>query len=488
MSTDEKKAESISDVKPTLDVESITASAQEEKFEYTQEEKRLKFKIDRAFLPLIFCILFVQFVDKSALNFANTMGILQSAHLDTSTFGWLGSFFYIGYLVFQVPNHYLVQRLPISKYMGVVLCIWGTVFMSTSQAKSFGALAATRILLGFFEAVTYPCVFILISMFYRRHEQLFYIGYMFVANAISIMFGALIAYGIQFLDGRNGLAAWQYLYLIWGSITFFLGFLFFLFLPDTPKSRWFYLTAEEETIVDERLKDNGQMAGTKFNKAHIFESLREGRYYAHIAIAMLCNLQNGCTTVFSTQIIREMGFNSFQSILLNIPNGACGVILITITTFSCRRFNEYGYVALAMTIVSTIGVLLLAVIPSGTVRLLGIYLTYACTPIYILNQTMINNNVKGFTKKAFFTGSQLIAYSIGNFFGPTFMMGNQGTRYLGGMLGFVGANVIVFILFVYIRWSTVRDQRLRKDTALPSNEREINDLTDREDLTFTYRQ
>ncbi|ORX51922.1 MFS general substrate transporter [Hesseltinella vesiculosa] len=457
-------------------------------FEYSPAEKQLKRKIDIAFLPLIVFILFIQFVDKTALNNANMLGVKKDTGLDTDKFGWLGALFYIGYLAGQVPNNFLVQRLPISKYMGVVLLLWGTTFMATAAAKSFPGLAVSRVVLGLFEATTYPCVFILISMFYRRHEQVFYISYMFLANACAVMVGALIAFAIGGLQGVNGLSAWQYLYLIWGSVTFFLGILFFVFLPDRPESRWFKLTEDEKLIVAERLKDNGQKENTTFNKAHIHEALREGRYYAICAISFFCNLQNGCTTTFSTQIINEMGFSTLQSILLNIANGATGVLLISITMFASRRYNEICYVGMGMVVVAFLGVLLLTVIPSGPVRLLGIFLTYGVTPVYILAQTLINNNVKGFSKKAFYTSSQLVSYSLGNFLGPLFIQANTAPRYLPAMITYDIANVIQLFAFIYIRWSLVRDQRRRSNTAIPGQHDSINDLTDKEDLTFAYRQ
>lgn len=224
--------------------------------------------------------------------------------------------FYFGYLAFQIPNNFLMQRLPISKYMGVILVVWGVSFGCTALASNFGVLAALRVILGFFEACTYPCMFLLISMFYRRHEQVLYFSYMFLANAFATSFGGLIAFGIGYMQGLNGLSAWQYSYIIWGVITCALGVLTFFFLPDQPKSRWFRLTPEEHVIVDQRAKDNGMAADTKFNINHIYEGLKDPRFYCYCALSFLCNLQNGSITIFSSQIIQEIGFTVSNFILL----------------------------------------------------------------------------------------------------------------------------------------------------------------------------
>ncbi|KAI9309366.1 major facilitator superfamily domain-containing protein [Cunninghamella echinulata] len=473
----------------SIDHESLTkTSPKQEKFVYSEAEKRVKRKIDRVFLPLLFMILFTQFVDKSALNGAGVLGIMEDTHITKEQFGWLGALFYVGYIAFQIPNNFLIQRLPTSKYMGIILLLWGVSFTCTFLAKDFGQLAFLRVLLGFFEAVTYPCIFLLISRLYRRHEQIMYISYMFVANASAICLGGLIGYGIGNMHGLHGLSGWQYTYIIWGSITFVEGIIFFIFLPDKAKSRWFSLTPEEERIVDERSLDNGVAENTKFNKAHIWEALRDPKYYCYIFISALCNLQNGSLTVFSSQLIVEFGFTNLQAILLNIPNGLCGCLLIVITTFLSKRYNEICYIGMGMSVVSFLGVLLLDVIPSGPVKLLGIYLAYGCTPVYILVQTSINNNVKGYSKKVFYTSSQLVFYCIGNFVGPLLTFSREAPRYITAMSIYSAANVVIFILYGVIRWKIVRDNRKKQSLDGVSEKSDVvNDLTDVEDSHFVYR-
>ncbi|KAI8081453.1 major facilitator superfamily domain-containing protein [Halteromyces radiatus] len=461
-------------------------------FIYSPAEKRLKRKIDRSFLPLVCIVLFVQFADKSTLNVAAVLGLYEDTHITKNEFALVGSLFYVGYLAFQIPNNFLIQRVPISKYMGLILVLWGVSLGCTALSKGFGGLAACRVILGFFEAVTYPCIFILIASFYRRHEQIFYVSSMFIANAVATALGGLIGYGIGNMQGLNGLSAWQYGFIIWGAVTVTLGIVFFFFLPDHPKSRWFRLTPEESLIVDERMLDSGTAQDTTFNINHVWEALKDPKYYCYCALSCLCNLQNGSLTVFSTQIIQEIGFTNLQSILLNIPNGCCGALLIIISTYLSRRYNEICFVAMGMTLISMTGVLLLGLISHGPVKLLGIYLAYGCTPMYILMQTSISNNVKGYSKKVFYTSSQLVWYTIGNFVGPQ-MMDNQSSPYLGAMLGFTGANIIAFFLYGYVRWSLVRANLRRGFPAKPSAagqfdySKKVDDRTDVEDVSFVYR-
>ncbi|ORX62367.1 MFS general substrate transporter [Hesseltinella vesiculosa] len=473
--------------KISVDQADTQSTTSPKKHVYSPAEKRLKLKIDRLFLPMLFCIVFIQFMDKSILNFAAAMNIMEDTHITSDDFAWLGSIFYIGFLVFQIPNNFLIQWLPIGKYLGGVTIAWGVTFACTALCKDFTGLIITRLLLGMAESVTYPCIFILISTFYRRQEQVVCVAAMFLANAVAIMVGGLIGFGIAHLQGLHGLSAWQYCYIIFGSITFTVGIVFFFTLPDTPKSKWFFLTAEEELLVDDRLKDNGQAVNTTFNKAHVREALAEPRYYAVIAIVFLGSLQNGAFTTFSTQIIQALGFTNFQSILMNIPMGVCSAILICIMTYLSKHFNQICYIAMLSITISFTSMLLLIVLPNTPVKLVGILLSYSGTPTYLLTQTLIINNVKGYSKKVFYTSSQLVSYSLGNFVGPLMMLGGQKPRYFGAMAGYTIANVIQFLLFAFVRWSLTRSLFKRKDVVLHGSDREISDLTDKEDLTFAYR-
>lgn len=103
-------------------------------------------------------ILFFSFVvdaDKAVLSAAAVLGMLEDCNVTQTEYSILGSLFYVGFISFQLPNNYFIQRVPsISRYLGTLLTIWGLVLALTSQAKTFASLAVLRVLLGLFEAAT----------------------------------------------------------------------------------------------------------------------------------------------------------------------------------------------------------------------------------------------------------------------------------------------------------------------------------------------
>lgn len=84
-------------------------------------------------------------MDKSALNYSNVLGIKESSGITLAQFSWLGSIFYLGYLLFQGPSMILIQKLPLSKYIGSVIIAWGLVLTLTYLGHNFSQLAALRL-------------------------------------------------------------------------------------------------------------------------------------------------------------------------------------------------------------------------------------------------------------------------------------------------------------------------------------------------------
>lgn len=47
------------------------------------------------------------------------MGINDDAHLHGNQFSWLGTILYMGILVGEYPTNFLLQKLPVAKYLAV---------------------------------------------------------------------------------------------------------------------------------------------------------------------------------------------------------------------------------------------------------------------------------------------------------------------------------------------------------------------------------
>jgi hypothetical protein len=64
--------------------------------------------------------------------------------------------FYFGFLVWALPTNLLLQRLPVGKYLGSQIFMWGFFLMLQAACKSFTTLAVLRALGGAAEACSDP--------------------------------------------------------------------------------------------------------------------------------------------------------------------------------------------------------------------------------------------------------------------------------------------------------------------------------------------
>lgn len=368
--------------------------------------------------------------------------------------------------------------------------VWGVSLLCMAFAHNFSQLAALRFLLGFFEASTYPCMFLLIATIYRRSEQVILFGVLFMSNSVGMVLGGLIGAGIMEMPTVSNISPWKWAFIIFGSITILMGFLYFFLLPDKPTSKWFRLTEEQKLIIKERSRDNAVIPTLEIDYDQIREALSEPRLYCYCLISLLIELQNGALTIFSALIIADLGFSNFNAVLLTIPSGVVSFLIMYFSTNLSKKKGEIILIAIGTCTISLVGLICLLAIPSGGAKLIGLYLSWGCTPTYTLMQASISSNVSGYTKKIFYTSGNLIFYTVGNFIGPLLLRQKDAPRYFMGMSIYIAANIIVICLFVYIRYSYTainKKRHLDKNSNVVALPDDLEDITDAQNQNFVYR-
>lgn len=97
--------------------------------------------------------------------------------------------------------------------------------------------------------------------------------------------------------------------IILGVTTILMGIVTFFFLIDSPKSTALKLNAEQQILVEERTRDNATVRTAKIKSDHIWEALKEIRFWCFSFTCLFINLQNGAMTIYNGQITESFGFN-----------------------------------------------------------------------------------------------------------------------------------------------------------------------------------
>jgi MFS family permease len=111
----------------------------------------------------------------------------------------------------------------------------------------------------------------------------------YVGASLAGAFSGLLAYGIQQLDGRSGLAGWQWIFIIEGLIPVALALVIWIILPDSPETAKFLTQPERDLLVNRLSNDSGSGQGRatnsdKIGKAQVLAGLSDWRIWAATVI------------------------------------------------------------------------------------------------------------------------------------------------------------------------------------------------------------
>ncbi|KAK7424166.1 hypothetical protein QQZ08_008772 [Neonectria magnoliae] len=184
---------------------------------------RLKKMIDRRVLLVMVVTYFTQSLDKGTLSFASIMGIREDANLHSNQYSWLTTIIYLVVLVVEYPENYIIQRVPIAKWLSLNIVLWGITLALHAVALNFPALIVLRGLLGGFEAACQPTFVLLSSIWYKRDEQASAIIYWYMMNGLQQILGGLCAFAFSFVPDSGPVKSWQALFMVYGILTVIWG-------------------------------------------------------------------------------------------------------------------------------------------------------------------------------------------------------------------------------------------------------------------------
>jgi len=395
------------------------------------ERTRIRKKIDWHILPLMCVLYWVQFMDKTTLGSSSILGIKQATHLTTNQYNWLGTIFYLSYLVFEYPQNLALQRFPVGRWMSVNILIWSVALCAHAACKNFAGLFVVRLILGACEGSITAGFMIVSSMFYTRNEQTTRVGYWFLMNGTAQIISGFISFGTLHVSSRSGLEPWQWLMIITGLITLVVAVCFFLFFPDSPATARF-LTPEERVKAVQRIKENQTGLENKhFKKEQMYEALLDPKTWLFALFSALDNIPNSLTNQ-KQLIVLSFGFNNLQTTLLGCVDGVVEIVTIyTGTKLAARIPNSRAYVGTVYYLPNLLGVLLVNLLPwSNKIGLLfGMWLTGVGTTGFVLALSWIGQTTAGHTKRVTVNAIMLCAYCIGNAAAPFMWQAKYQPRY-----------------------------------------------------------
>ncbi|KAJ2902300.1 hypothetical protein MKZ38_000766 [Zalerion maritima] len=386
-------------------------------------------KIDWVLIPAMVAGYSLVYYDKAILGAAVLFGMTTDLSLsvtdadgktDTTRLSWATSLFYFGMLAGVYPMTYALQTFNLGRILGGVVILWALICMLTAAVTSFQGLYAQRFFLGFVESIIPTGFMTIISGFYTQKEQSMRQSWWVSSNCWFTIAGGALNYGFAQIKG-GGLEAWQYIYLLAGSLTFVFGLICFA-VPNGPTSAWF-LTKDERLAAAERLR-KGQ-TGTRcsvLKKYQIVEALCDVKTWLVFIIMASIYTVNGAVTGFGPLIVKTFGWSVLESILWQFPLGGIGLVAVLGSGWLGSRFQDIRLVMLVISCLPIIAGFIMiwksewyhhAPVPVAGYSLIGFFAASVGLCV-----TVGMSNVAGHTKKSFVAATIFVAYATGNIIGP----------------------------------------------------------------------
>ncbi|KAJ5378167.1 uncharacterized protein N7496_005576 [Penicillium cataractarum] len=464
------------------------------------DDKRLKKMIDRRVLVIMILTYFLQALDKGTMSFSSIMGIKTDAHLeDGQKYSWLTTCIYIAVLIVEYPTNWIIQRVPIGKYLGINICLWGTILALHSACHNFTGLVIVRTLLGIFEACCQPTFVMLSSMWYKREEQAATVTYWYMMNGAQQIVGGLLAYCFTLIGSDKVLKSWQALFLSYGCLSVLWGLFVIWWLPDSPmRAKCF--SEEDKHMMVERLRSNQTgIQNRQFRSYQVWEALRDPQTWCYCSIQMFTTLPTSGLGAFANIIMKSFNFTTLQSQLLAMVLGFYIIVILLTSAWLVKKYKQNLLVMLGFVIPSYIGTIVLMTVKNTTLAtkvglLISYYITLSFWSAQTLCLSMVSRNIAGQTKKATVVAATFISWAAGNAIGPQVFLDWDAPRYHIAWSVHLACYACMTVAVIYLRFHLKR-QNKRKDelvaaadltAADPNLIHAFEDKTDQENLNFRY--
>ncbi|CAK9786196.1 hypothetical protein CC85DRAFT_271311 [Cutaneotrichosporon oleaginosum] len=474
--------------------------------EFTPAEySRVRWKIDLILMPVLMIIYGLQFADKTSLAAGVVFGLREDTKLVGNHYADLTTYFYIGYLVAQVPMGWVLQRFPLGRALSVCVIIWGGMVMLLGACNNYWQLSIVRVLLGWFESVVTPGFAVLTASWYLRREQTLRQSMYYTMNTLFGMIFGIGNYKIAEQQLKNGgLAPWRLINLFLGGVTVGMGIVCLVIL-GTPKEVW-WLSKREKRMAHARIVSNATGGGEHhpWRWSQVIECFKDPQFYMAFLANLLCTIPNGAITTFNTLLMKSFGYSNLEAIIWLFPGYAVqsGVVLLAGTAvyfkpslrfpivFICQLISMFVFlfVGLAGKVPDKVG--------NNARFVVFCFVSLFAIPMFMM-WPLMSINVAGRTKKTFNAAMLLVAYCVGNIIGSQVMRPKDAPLYLTGLTAIaivMAVNVVNFAAWWYYYWSTNRKRErafIASGITMERREHENRlagetDLTDRENPHFRY--
>ncbi len=237
-------------------------------------------------LPLLALAYGVAYMDRANVSYA-ALQMNQDLHFSASIYGFGAGLFFVGYAIFELPSNLLLVRFGARRWLSRILFTWGVLAMAMLLVRTPVQFYAMRFVLGVAEAGFFPGLIFYLTQWFPAAQRARSISRFYVALPLSSVLMGAVAGALLHLQGRLGLAGWQWLFLVEGLPAVVMGLVFLLRLPDGPADAKWLTPPEREWLLTRVQQEQVALVATHDDSWHTL--VREPRFWL-MATLYFCSM------------------------------------------------------------------------------------------------------------------------------------------------------------------------------------------------------
>jgi ACS family tartrate transporter-like MFS transporter len=347
-------------------------------------------------IPFLFVLFVCNYLDRNNIGIAKLQMARDLSWLSESVYGFGAGVFFIGYSLLEVPSNLILARVGARRWMARIMISWGIVASAMMLVRTPMQFYVLRFLLGVTEAGFFPGIVYYFSDWFPARERARALAWFMTAIPVSAAIGNPISGLLLGLDGRRGLAGWEWLFLIEGIPSVLLGGAVLAALPDRPSdAKW--LTDEQRTWLAARIERDRETSGV----AHGVPPLRA---LVHPVILLssvvyfFAMLSSYSYAFWAPTIVRDaVGASNLAVGLVTGAMGAFATVVMVIVGARSDRTGERGKHAAVAISVAAVGWLGAGILPNPHVRMIALALVPAGVygflgPFWVMPATLLQGS------------------------------------------------------------------------------------------------
>jgi D-galactonate transporter len=268
-------------------------------------------------IPFLVFLFVLAWIDRVNVGFAK-LSMLSDLGFSETVYGLGAGIFFIGYFLCEVPSNLLLEKIGAKKTLARITILWGITSILMAWVNSEWAFYALRFLLGAFEAGFFPGVVLYLTYWFPAERRSRINGLFMTSFAIAgVIGGPLAGWIMSTMGGVQGMANWQWLFILEGIPSILAGFAVLAFLPDRPKNASWLEPAMAEAMTVRLAEESKAQA-----REHSFKAALADPNVWLCTVLYFCIVSGNATIAFWTpSIIKEIGVqrNFMIGLLAAIP-------------------------------------------------------------------------------------------------------------------------------------------------------------------------